>query len=149
MNRATPQMRSLARQLITFDASKTQPAAAASRGAFRIIDSLRPHLATLMGEGGFRALLSRALVLAKAEVPSLSGISMDANGSLEATDAPNSQLSSAEFSDNGIVLVAQLLGLLAAFIGPTLVSQIVGEVWPQFPLGDRDFGKEARSEEAN
>ena len=146
MNRATPQMRSLARQLIAFDASNIEPSASEGGRAFRVVDRLRPHLATLMGDGGFRALLSRALVLAKAEVPSLSETSVDANGTLE---APRSQLMAADFPDGRVVLVAQLLGLLAAFIGPTLASQIVGEVWPQFPLRDWDFGKEARSEEAN
>jgi hypothetical protein len=146
MNRATPQMRSFARQLINFDASRIEPSVPEGGAAFRVVDRLRPHLAMLMGDGGFRALLSRALVLAKAEAPSLSETSLDANGILE---APPSQLGSAEFSDGRVALVAQLLGLLTAFIGPTLASQIIREVWPQFPLGDRDFGKEAKSEEAN
>ena len=36
---------------------------------FLVCEKLRPHLAMLMGNAGFRALLSRALALAKAEVP--------------------------------------------------------------------------------
>jgi hypothetical protein len=42
-----------------------------------------------------------------------------------------------------------LLGLLVAFIGPGLTSRLVGEIWPQLPLEDWDFGKEGDSEKAN
>jgi hypothetical protein len=149
MNRATPQMRSLAEQLIAFDASKIDPSASESRVTFRVINQLRPHLATLMGDGGFRALLSRALVLATAEDPSLAGISMRENGTLGASEAPHSESDPAEFLEGRVILVAQLLGLLEAFIGPMLASHIVGEVWPEFPLSNRDFGKEARNEDAS
>lgn len=148
MNRATPQMRTLAKLLIAFDASSTAPSAPDHPVAFVVVDKLRPHLATLMGDGGFRALLSRALVLATAEVPSLSAIGVNPNGTLEALDALHSQPNAAGFLEGRVVLVAQLLGLLAAFIGPSLASHVVGEVWPEFPLIDRDFGREARSEEA-
>ena len=148
MNRATPEMRALAKLLITFDAAGIAPSAAENPATFPVIDKLRPHLATLMGDGGFRALLLRALVLAKVEAPFLSGISVHANGGLEGLDTLRSQPDTTDASAGKVVLVAQLLGLLAAFIGPTLASHVVGEVWPQFPPGDRDFGKEAKSEEA-
>jgi hypothetical protein len=87
-------------------------------------------------------------VLAKAEAPSLTGVSVADNGTLDASEAP-SQSDANEFLEGRVALVAQLLGLLEAFIGPMLASHIVGEIWPQFPLVNRDFGKEARNEDAS
>jgi hypothetical protein len=148
VTRATPQMRSLAKRLITFDASMIGPSASENPATFPVIDRLRPHLSMLMGDGGFRALLSRALVLARAEAPSLAGTNLDASGALSAPGAPDAEMDDKDFLEGRVLLLAQLLGLLEAFIGPTLTSHIVGEIWPQFPLGDRDFGKEARHEDA-
>jgi hypothetical protein len=142
-------MRSLAKQLIAFDASKIEPSASEDPGTFQIINQLRPHLATLMGDGGFRALLSRALVLAKAEAPSLTGISVREDGTLGTLEAAHSESDATEFLEGRVALVAQLLGLLEAFIGPMLASNIVGEVWPKFPLGNLDFGKEVGNEDAS
>jgi hypothetical protein len=36
--------------------------------------------------------------------------------------------------------LAQLLGLLVAFIGPSLTMRLVGEIWPQISLNKVDFG---------
>ena len=46
-----------------------------------------------------------------------------------------------ELFEGGVVLLAQLLGLLVAFIGETLTLRLVREVWPEVPLDDLDFGK--------
>ena len=46
-----------------------------------------------------------------------------------------------ELFEGGVVLLAQLLGLLVAFIGESLTLRLVREVWPQLPLDDLDFGK--------
>ncbi len=84
-----------------------------------------------MGKGGFRALLSRALVLASAEVPWLRAVRVKAGwraGRLEVSDAISTP---AEFREGKVVLLAQLLGLLVAFIGVNLTSRLVGEIWPQ------------------
>ncbi len=68
MNRATPQMRGFAKHLMVYEAAKNKSSEARNPAAFHVTDKLRPHMATLMGIGGFRALLSRALVLANGEV---------------------------------------------------------------------------------
>jgi hypothetical protein len=44
------------------------------------------------------------------------------------------------------VLLAQLLGLLVAFIGKNLTLRLVGEVWPKAALDDLDFGTEEKNE---
>ena len=95
-----------------------------------------------MGNTGFRALLSRALALANAEVPWLRAVHVNADGDLEGLAEIGSLIDPTEFLEGRGVLLAQLLGLLVAFIGPSLTSRLVGEFWPQIPFQDRDFGKE-------
>jgi hypothetical protein len=46
----------------------------------------------------------------------------------------------AEIFDGRVVLLAQLLGLLVAFIGERLTLSLVREIWPRIPLNDLDFG---------
>jgi hypothetical protein len=53
-----------------------------------------------------------------------------------------------ELLEGGVVLVAQLLGLLTAFIGQTLTLRFVREIWPEVPLDDLNSGKEGRNEKA-
>jgi hypothetical protein len=149
MARATPTMRSLADDLIFHETSNNRSAQAKTQAAFSVVEKLRPHLANLMGIGGFRALLSRALVLGKAEVSWLGLVQVNGSGSLEGWEAPCSQLDPVEFLEGRIVLLAQLLGLLMALIGPGLMSRLVGEVWPGFHSKAWDSaGKEVDSEKA-
>lgn len=139
MNRATAQMRSIAERLIDYETAK-KSSAATNTANFQVTERLRPHLATLMGHGGFRALLARALKLASAEVSWLRAVEVNADGTLEGWAAPHARLTPAEFREGRVVLLAQLLGLLVAFIGPGLTSRLVGEVWPQLTADKVDFG---------
>jgi hypothetical protein len=128
MNRPTPQMRGLAKQLIVHSGPGNK-ISRETAPAFHVIDKLRPHLANLMGIGGFRALLARALVSAKAEVPWLNALQVKPDGTLEGL---HSQINPVEFLEGRVVLVAQLLGLLVALIGPNVTSRLVSDVWPKF-----------------
>src|SRR5450631_199739 len=131
MNRATPQMRSIALRLINYETPGNDSSETTNTATFQVTDRLRPHLATLMGNGGFRALLARALALASAEVSWLSELRVGADGSLQEWQTPHAGLKPAQFHEGGIVLLAQLLGLLVSLIGPGLTSRLVGEIWPQ------------------
>ena len=146
MNRATPPMQNFAKLLTTYETGGNKSSDAKLPGAFQIINELRPHLATLMGEGGFRALLSRALTLANAEVPWLRTVHVKADGSLEGVEALHTQLDPDEFFECGIVLLAQLLGLLVAFIGENLTLRLVREVCPEVPPNDFAFSNEGKYE---
>ena len=134
-------MRSFAKRLIDSEALSNTSSAAQTAAAFPVIDKLRPHLATLMGHGGVRALLSRALLLATAEVSWLRAVQVNADGGLEGFEELGSQLDPSEFFEGRVVLLAQLFGLLVAFIGPSLTSSLTGEMWPQIPLNEQDFGR--------
>jgi hypothetical protein len=140
MNRATPQMRNIALLLIRYETPGNSSSETTDTAIFQVTDRLRPHLATLMGNGGFRALLVRALALASAEVSWLRAVQVNADGTLEGLEAPHAHLKPAEFREGRVVLLAQLLGLLVAFIGPGLTSRLVGEIWPQLSADHVDFG---------
>jgi hypothetical protein len=142
MTRATPKMRRLAKHLMVHEAARSNSSDPKAPAAFPAIETLRPHLANLMGKGGFRALLARALVLATAEVPSLRAVHVRADGTLEGLDAFRPRSEPANLLEGRIVLLARLLDLLVAFIGPGMTARLVGETWPQVPLDDMDFGKE-------
>ena len=115
--------------------------------AFHCCEKLRPRLATLMRDAGFRALLSRAL--ASSEVRWLHGVYVKADGSLEELEELHVQLAPDECSEARVVLLAQLLGSLVAFIGEDVTLRLVREVWPNNPINDLDFGKEGKYEQTN
>jgi hypothetical protein len=133
-------MRSVALRLINYETLKNDGSETGTAATFRMTERLRPHLATLMGNGGFRALLARALVLASADVSWLRKVRVNADGILEGLETPHAQLKPAEFGDGQVVLLAQLLRLLVAFIGPVITLRLMGEIWPQLAADNVDFG---------
>lgn len=136
MSRATPQMRAFAEDLIACETGETRFAETKHPADFPVFEKLRSPLATLMGNGGFRALLSRALALARAEVPWLRAVHVKADGALAWVEELHPPLAPAEFLEGRVVLLAQLLGLLVAFIGPGLTARLIGEIWPKILLND-------------
>ena len=149
MSRATQKMRDLAVRLITYEAKGNETSRTKTPTGFLVVDKLRPYLANLMGSAGFRALLSRALALANAEVPWLHAVHVKSDNSLDGLDELEAQIGADDFFEGRVVVLAQLLGLLAAFIGENLTLQLMGEVWPNLLLNDLDFGKKAEYEKAN
>ena len=141
MSRATPQMRDLSQCLIAYETRGNKSSETKSPAACLVGEKLRPHLAALLGNVGFRALLSRALALANTDIPWLRVVHVKADGSFEGLDELEAQVDPEEIFEGCVVLLAQLLGLLAAFIGENLTLHLVREVWPKLSLKDLDFGK--------
>ena len=141
MSQATPRMRHFAKRLIVYERGANRITETKTPPAFQVCEKLRAHLATLMGTAGFRELQSCALPRASAEIPWLGAVQVKADGSLEGLEELNAQRNPDELFEGGAVLVAQLLGLLVAFIGERLTLRFVREVWPTVPLNDLDFGK--------
>ena len=81
-----------------------------------------------MGAAGFRALISRALALASAEITWLSELRVNADGSFEGLNELEAQANPEEISNAGIVLLARLIGLLVTFIGDELTLQLLNNV---------------------
>ncbi len=122
-------MRHFAEWLFDHEAAAATHAQANVPVAFRVCEKLRRPLTTLAGAVGFHSLLSRALTLAQREVPSLSAVRINEDGSLERSGEVELSLD-AQAADGEIALVADLLGLLFTFIGKTLTLRLIHDVWP-------------------
>jgi len=146
MSRATPKTRYLAERLIAYEMSGNKSSETKTSAAFFVVEKLRPQLVALLGNVGFSALLSRALALANAEVPWLRAVHVKSDGSLEGLAELESQVDLEEIVEGSVVLFAQLLGLLVAFIGDDLTLRLVREVWPKLSINNLDFGKGDKNE---
>jgi len=124
-------LKQFARRLLDYEAARGKSAHAREAAALRVCEKLRGPLGKLMGGGGFRSLLSRALVLAGAEVPWLQGLQLQADGSLEGLKEVEVKLDQPAITEGEVVLVSQLLGLLVTFIGPALTSSLLRDIWPE------------------
>lgn len=136
MSRITPSAREIAARIIAYEVEKAAASASLRPDAAHICELLRPHLSTLMGRNGFQALLSRALAVASAEVPGLGAVKVKEDGTLEGWARPEPLAEATSFEESSVLLVAQLLGLLVAFIGDNLTLRLVRDVWSALPLED-------------
>ena len=134
-------MRDLAERLIAYETRGSKSSETKTPVACLVIDKLRPQLATLMGNIGFHALLLRTLALANPEFPWLRAVHVKAEGSLEGLEELGSQVDPDEIFEGCAVLLAQMLGLLVAFIGEELTLRLVREVWPKLSPNILDVGK--------
>jgi len=136
-NPATPKLRDLAERLIIHETAAEPFAAETGPVVFVVCSKLRRPLSTLAGVTGFSSLLARALVLAKDENPTLESVRVTADGFLEFSR----EIDTDELNGGGVVLVAQLIGLLALFIGEPLALRMLRETWPDV-VGTLDFNTE-------
>ena len=125
-------MRNVAERLIAYEAKESKSSRTPPSADFAVIVKLRSPFATLMGDGGFRALLSRALALTHGEIPELRAVTLKADGSVELQESTEKSSAHRELIAQGrLVLLAHLLGLLVAFIGENLTLQLLLEIWPK------------------
>ena len=114
----------------------------AKHGSTFSIADMRPNLLSLMGTGGFEALISHALTSASIEKAWLSEIRSKGDGSFEGLERAYSNLNAAELHEGYVVLVTHVLQLLVQFLGPGVTREIVRKTWPHAPLGETNLGKE-------
>ena len=146
MNQEIPsrKMRDLAQRLLAYEAAALNSSEHDTPAVFRVSAKLRIPLSTLAGATGFRTLLARALTLAKTHAPGASDISaiqVKPDGSLDGL----SELHHSEATETGVLLIAQLLGLLVLFIGENLVLRLVLDVWPDLPVVDPELQRESET----
>jgi hypothetical protein len=121
-------IRELAQRLLAYEVAADNPSEANSSAGLRVFEKLRRLLSTLVGSSGFRSLLARSLMLAKAVVPGLAAVQVDPDGSLQGwSDIDNE-------NQADVMVIAQLLGLLVTFIGGGLMRSLVLDAWPDFTL---------------
>ena len=128
-------MRDLAQRLVALEAARESATGAHVHEAVRVCDKLRISLSRFAGTDGFTSLLGRALVMARADVPSLQTVKLKPNCSVEelgmlAADATNAGPEAA------IAIIAHLLGLLETFIGKPLTLRLMREAWPDASLDE-------------
>jgi hypothetical protein len=102
--------------------------------AFRVCNKLRLRLTTLAGLAGFHSLLSRAITLAAREAPGLSTLRINADGSLDrlagSVEGGHAKPHPDQLDANeGVVLVAHVVGLLFTFIGEALTLRLINDIW--------------------
>ena len=139
-------MRELSERLIVYEIQRNKSSGTKPVAGFLVVEKLRPQLTTLMGNVGFGALLLRARALASAEVSWLRKLKIKADGSFEGLHEIEEEVDAGEIFEGKVALLAQLFGLLLAFIGEILTLHLVSEVWPKLPLDDLDFGRRDENE---
>ena len=142
-----PESRDLARRLLACEADAGETSEPMKPVALRVYEKLRRRLSALAGVAGFHSLALRALTQAKSEAPGLWAVEVATDGSLrgvgEAEPPPDIDDDSA--GEEGVVLIARLLGLLLIFLGEALTLNLISDLWPDVALDDRisRYGRKA------
>jgi len=129
--------RDWARRLLTEEAAVDEASLTTGYTISRVYEKLRRSLCALAGVAGFSSLASRALTLAKAEAPSLSAMQVNTDGSLQ-VPGEVSEGDKLLAGESGIILLAELIGLLHAFIGEALTLRLLQDAWPNAVFDDCD-----------
>lgn len=122
-----PETRDFARRLLANEAAAGK-SYETTASAMSVCEKLRQSVCALAGVDGYRALLSRALVLARAEAPSLNSLQVTAEGNFQSL---GDSVPQADQGNAGEIFIAQLLGLLLNFLGAALTLQLVGDAFPR------------------
>ncbi len=136
-------MLDLAHRLVAYEAVTGKTSDTMESASLRVYEKLRQGLGEFAGVAGFQALASRALVLARSEVPSLGAARVTADGSLHGLGEFENQVDIARdrageypVGDGGTILIARLLGLLLVFLGEVLTLSLLRVTWPGAALDD-------------
>ena len=141
MNRTTLKFRDFAKRLILIDVKSSKSAAMKPRAVFTVLDRLRPCLVQIVGDLGFKAVLSRALASATADVAWLRAIHIKPDGSLDGVDELEPKVDPKEIAEGRDALLAEFFGLLVELLGERLVLQLVHTAMPNVSKDHLYFGK--------
>ena len=142
MSAASTPLHNLARQLLDAESAGAEPTLGAAGPLVNACARLRGPLKKLVGTAGYSSLLSRALTVAARKAPALQSLRISADGSFANIDAVQPGAAPVEVLRNaGVVFLADLLGLLVAFIGQPLTLSLVREAWPDRCIENAMFEK--------
>jgi hypothetical protein len=140
-----PEMRALAQCLLTYEAIAGKTSESMEAVTLRVYEKLRQSLGVFAGAAGFHSLASRALALARSEAPSLSAARVTEDGSLEGLGEFKPEIKiekdragEIRSGDEGVILIARLLGLLLVFLGEALTLRLLKDAWPDAAFDDRN-----------
>jgi hypothetical protein len=133
MRQATPQLRELARRLFAREAKKSRSPVALAEALDESCRRLHARLDPLIGAGGFRALLARALHLAAKEFPWLDAVRVDEHPActLKGLREAVKGLEASQVKEAFALVLANVIWLLVSFIGEDIAFGLVKEVWPE------------------
>jgi hypothetical protein len=147
-----PEMRALAQCLLTYEAIAGNASESMEAMTLRVYEKLRQSLGVFAGAAGFHSLASRALALARSEAPSLSAARVTEDGSLQGLGDLKPQINisrdrtgEVQADDEGVILIARLLGLLLIFLGETLTLRLLRDAWPGAAFDDCNSGNGRKS----
>ncbi len=135
-----PNTREIAERLLGYEAGRESPSGANAFPAVYVCQKLGLPLSRLVGENGSRALLTRALTVAKREAEVLGPVKVADDGALEGWNGEAEGASTA--------LVGHLIGLLETFLGEALTLRLLHYVWPDRTISDVHFGERNGNEPA-
>jgi hypothetical protein len=129
--------RDLAQRLLAYEAAADASSAPTEAAILRVYEKLHRSLCTLAGVAGFQSLVSRALALTSSEAPSLSEVQVTADGHLQGISTFDPHGIGRQNREDGVILIAHLLGLLSTLVGDGLTLRLVQDAWPDAAL---DYG---------
>ncbi len=135
-----PNAREIAERLLVYEAADPSAPAQNTVPAMHVCQKLGRPLSQLVGETGSRALLARALTLAKREEEVLIPVKVSEQGALEGLEGKAAEASA--------VIVVELIGLVLTFLGEALTIRLVRDVWPDRAASDMHFGERNGNEQA-
>ena len=133
-----PKTRDLARRLLVYEENVGKNSERTGSATMRVYEKLRGNLCVLAGVAGFQALATRALTLARLQVPSLRAVQVAADGKLQGISELETPMKADEDrpDEEGVILISSLLGLLLMFLGEALTMNLVRNVWPDAAFDD-------------
>jgi hypothetical protein len=130
----SPETKDLARSLLAYEAVAGQTSEQVESAAVRLFEKLRVPFCALAGVAGYRALLARALALARPEAPSLCVLQITADGCIQGLGKLASKSDQHHTSEGDVLFTAQLLGLFLALLGTSVTLQLVQDVFPNLTV---------------
>jgi len=146
------EMRDLALRLLTYEANASKFPEPVESIVLRVYEKLRQSLSDFAGMAAFQSLASRALAMARSEIPSLQVAQISADGALKGlvpdkghamddfgpqTDLGKDGATEQIAGNGGIVVIARLLGLLLVFLGEPIMLRLLRNAWPGAAIDDR------------
>ena len=120
--------RDWARNLVTSEIDAGTVSLQTEPATIRVYERLRRQLGASVGVGGFQALASRALALAKSDSPRLNAVKITENGGLFGLGEFESATETDEDREVGIILIAELLGLFLTFLGEATTLRLIEDL---------------------
>lgn len=135
MNSPSASIRVWAGRLLAVEAANRSASDAQVHEAVRVSEKLRISLAQFVGADGFTALLRRALVLARADVPLLQSAKVTPDGRLEGMQ--EAAADAGTDVEAATAITEHVLALLVVFIGESLTLRLMREAWPDAWLEEK------------